>query len=97
MQHRDRCKLRQKDAAAILGVGHFTFMTWEKDQKSPFPRYYPAIIKWLGYDPLPTPQTSGEKLRRERLCLGLTSYQMAARLGIDPSTLLTRENCHDKI
>lgn len=91
-QHRDRCKLRQKDAATILCVGHFTYMTWEKDQATPFPRYYPAIIGWLGYNPLPEPQTEGARLRHERFTLGLTSSQMADRLGIDQGTLLTREN-----
>ena len=90
-QHRDKCKLRQKDVAAILGVGHFTYMTWEKDQKSPFPRSYPNIIEWLGYNPLPEPQTEGAQLRRARISIGLTSGQMAAMLGIDQGTLLRRE------
>lgn len=67
-------------------------MAWEKDQSTPFPRYYPVIIDWLGYSPLPEPQTRGEKLKHDRLTLGLTSQQMADRLGIDQGTLLTREN-----
>ena len=90
-QHRDSCKQRQKDAASILGIGHFTYMTWEKDQKIPFPRYYPAIIEWLGYDPFPKAQSQGEKARFERLRLGLTSREMAELLEIDQSTLLARE------
>ncbi len=90
-QHRTKERLRQKDVAILLGIGHFTYMTWEKDQKSPFPRYYPAIIDWLGYNPLPDAQTNGAGLRRERLTLGLTSSQMANRLGIDQGTLLSRE------
>lgn len=91
-QHRDKKKLRQKDAAKILGIGQFTYMTWEKDQKSPFPRYYPGIIAWLGYNPLPEAQTKGEQLRRQRLTLGLTSNQMADRLGVDQGTWLRFEN-----
>lgn len=83
--------LRQKDAAALLGVGDFTYMTWEKDQKQPFPRYYPAIVAFVGYDPLPEPVTKGERLKRERLLRGLTSAQMATELGIDQGTLLRRE------
>jgi DNA-binding XRE family transcriptional regulator len=90
-QHRDRCKLRQKDAAAILGVGHFTYMTWEKDQSAPFPRYYPAIIEWLCYNPLPESQTEGAQLRHERITQGLTSSEMAKRQGIDQGTYLRRE------
>jgi hypothetical protein len=75
----------------MLGVGHFTYMTWEKDKKRPFPRYYPAIIEWLGYDPLPEPKTEGARLRHDRLTRGLTSQQMADKMGIDQGTLLTRE------
>jgi DNA-binding XRE family transcriptional regulator len=91
-QHRSRAGLRQKDVAKIIGCGHFTYMTWEKDQAAPYPRYYPAVIEWLGYDPLPEPQSEGARLRQERLRLGLTSQQMADMLGIDQGTLLTREN-----
>jgi transcriptional regulator with XRE-family HTH domain len=83
--------IRQKDAACILGVGHFTYMTWEKDQKQPFARYYPAIVSFIGYDPLPEPTTDGGRQKRERLLLGLTSQEMADRLGIDQGTLLRRE------
>lgn len=84
--------IRQKDAALELGVAHDTYMCWEKDQKLPFPRYYPAIIQFVGYSPLPEPQTEGEKLRYERLTLGLTTKEMAKRLGIDQGTLIRREN-----
>lgn len=84
-------RIRQKDAADILGVGHFTYMTWEKDQKIPFPRHYPAIIEFIGYNPLPKPHSEGERLRHKRLNLGLTTKAMAKRLGIDQGTLLRRE------
>jgi DNA-binding XRE family transcriptional regulator len=91
-QHRSGQKLRQKDVATILGIGHFTYMSWEKDQATPFPRYYPAIIDWLGYNPLPQAQSEGAKLKQERLTLGLTSSQMAQKLGIDQGTYLKRES-----
>jgi DNA-binding XRE family transcriptional regulator len=90
-QYREKCKLRQKDVAVTLGVGHFTYMTWEKDQATPFPRYYPKIIAWLGYDPLPKPQTEGEALRQARWRLGLTSQQMADVMDCDQGTLLAGE------
>ena len=83
--------IRQKDAAAILGIGHFTYMTWEKDQKFPTVRYFPDIVSFVGYDPLPEPKTEGERMRRRRCLLGLTSLEMANQLGIDQSTLLMRE------
>jgi DNA-binding XRE family transcriptional regulator len=90
-QRRDKLKLRQRDVADILGVGQFTYMTWEKDQSEPRPRYYPVIIGWLGYNPLRVSATKGSRRRYERLSLGFTTDQMAARLGIDQGTLIRRE------
>ena len=75
----------------ILGVGQFTYMTWEKDQKFPTVRYFPAIVSFVGYDPLPQPRTDGERMRRRRWLLGLTSLEMAERLGMDEGTMLRRE------
>ncbi len=90
-QHRDKQKLRQKDIATILGIGHFTYMTWEKDQATPFPRYYPVIIDWLGYNPLPCPETEGDELRQARLKRGMTAQEAADDCGIDESTWLSFE------
>ena len=81
----------QKDVAKELGVNQWTLIGWEKDQKVPYARYFPAIVSFIGYDPLPPPTTTGQKLRRDRWLLGLTSQAMAKRLGIDQSTLLRRE------
>jgi DNA-binding XRE family transcriptional regulator len=83
--------IRQKDAALELGVGQFTYMTWEKDQKIPFPRYYPAIIKFVGYNPLPEGTTKGQQMRRDRLARGLTQEQAAKVVGIDESTWWRQE------
>jgi transcriptional regulator with XRE-family HTH domain len=90
---RERLKrdLRQCDVGMALGVNAFTIMNWEKRETIRIPRYYPLIIAWLGYDPFPMPRYKGEKLRYDRLRLGLTSREMAARLEIDQSTLLARE------
>jgi transcriptional regulator with XRE-family HTH domain len=91
-QRRDKLKLRQRDVADILGVGQFTYMTWEKDQSEPRPRYYPAIIDWLGYEPFSKPDTEGEALRQARLRRGLTAQEEADAIGIDEQTLLRFEN-----
>jgi DNA-binding XRE family transcriptional regulator len=85
-------RIRQKDVAVILGIGHFTYMTWEKDQKTPFPRYYPHIIEWLGYDPFPKPETDGQELRQARLRRGMTAQQAADEVGVDQGTWLRFEN-----
>tara|TARA_R110002073_G_scaffold187409_1_gene346094 strand:- start:5426 stop:5758 length:333 start_codon:yes stop_codon:yes gene_type:complete len=83
--------LRQCDVAEDLGLNAHTICNWEKGKDIQYPKFYPLIIDWLGYDPFPAPLTSGEELLFSRYRLGLTSRQMALRIGIDQSTLLKRE------
>jgi transcriptional regulator with XRE-family HTH domain len=91
-RERQKRKLYQRDVGQALGVSSFTIMNWEKGYDTPkHPALFPKIIAWLGYNPLPKPETKGSQLRHERLLLGLTSQQMADRLGIDQGTLLARE------
>ena len=78
--------------AKVLGVATDTIFNWENGKGIRYPRYYPRILDWLGYDPFPEPSSSGEEMRFERYRLGLTSQEMASCLGIDQSTLLNREN-----
>jgi transcriptional regulator with XRE-family HTH domain len=47
----------------------------------------PAIIRFLGYNPLPAGNGWGERLLRRRTTLGLSQEASAKRLGLDPSTL----------
>lgn len=84
-------KLRQRDVAEALGVNSWTIVNWERGGPIGRPCYYPVIIAWLGYVPLPEPKCEGERLRHARLIRGLTSQEMADEMGIDQSTLLGRE------
>ena len=77
----------QKEVAEQLGVGKTSVFNWEGNASSPDIRYMPAIIDFLGYDPLPTAKTLGEQLVRQRTSLGLSQKQSAECLGVDPSTL----------
>ncbi len=47
----------------------------------------PAIIRFLGYNPLPEADTLGERLVRHRTSLGMMQGEAAKRLGVDPGTL----------
>jgi site-specific DNA recombinase len=80
-------KLFQKDVAEQLGVEKTSVFNWEGNRSSPEIRYMPAIIRFLGYDPLPDGNGWGERLVRRRSALGLTQKESAQRLGVDPSTL----------
>ena len=44
--------------------------------------YYPAIIAFLGYNPLPEPRSLAEAVRRARMSQGLPRWALARMLGI---------------
>ena len=83
--------LRQKDVADRIGVSAFTILNWEKNRTIPRFRDMPAILKFLGYNPLPAPQTLSEQLLSYRRINGLSQRDMANSLGINPCTLSTLE------
>jgi transcriptional regulator with XRE-family HTH domain len=47
--------LRQKDVAAELGVNFKTYENWEQNKYEPEGRFFPAIVRFLHYDPSPPP------------------------------------------
>jgi len=47
----------------------------------------PAIIRFLGYNPLPAAHTLSERLVHRRTRLGISQKESAERLAVDPSTL----------
>ena len=85
---RERLKrgLRQKDAAAHMGVDTFTVLNWEKSRTTPPAAAFPAILAFLGYDPLPAPQDLAERLGEARRARGWSIRAAAAKLGVDPTT-----------
>ena len=46
-----------------------------------------AVIRFLGYDPRPVPNTIGEALVRHRTGQGMSPKELAAKLSVDPTTL----------
>ena len=49
--------------------------------------FKPAIIRFLGYNPLPEAKTLAEQLVRYRTTLGLSREWAALELGVDAGTL----------
>jgi transcriptional regulator with XRE-family HTH domain len=80
--------LFQKQVADQIGVHELTITSWESNATVPEVCYMPAIIRFLGYDPMPVAYSIPERLAAARRRLGLSQRKMAARLGVDPSTLL---------
>lgn len=79
---RVRRGMRQRDLALATNADVWTVITWEKHGAEPSVKFIPAIIEWLGYDPLPTGETFGEKIRWKRKKAGLTRQQLADRVGL---------------
>ena len=79
-------KLLQKQIADQIGVDKAPITNWERNASSPAVRYVPAIIQFLGYDPLPPTDSLSERVATARRVLGLSQRKMAERLGVDPAT-----------
>ncbi len=77
----------QRDVAEQLGVNETSVHNWEVNASRPEIRYMPAVIRFLGYNPLPQADGLAEQLLRHRTALGLSQKAAAMRIGIDPGTL----------
>jgi site-specific DNA recombinase len=80
-------KLLQNQVAEQIGVDKASIANWEHDRSKPGVEYMPAIIRFLGYNPLPPKEDWASRLVQCRTVLGLTQKESAHRMGVDPSTL----------
>ncbi|MCM2327809.1 MAG: helix-turn-helix domain-containing protein [Lysobacter sp.] len=78
--------LTQKQVARALGISPFTVLNLERDRTQPAMAAYPALVRWLGYNPFPVPKTLQEHMRAARRAQGWTIVEAAKRLVVDPST-----------
>jgi len=82
-----RRKMLQREVAEQIGVEKTSVFNWEGNRTIPELRYLPAIISFLGYNPLPAAEGWGERLVRRRTTLGLTQKEVARQLNVDQGTL----------
>jgi transcriptional regulator with XRE-family HTH domain len=80
-------KMLRREVAEQFGVGETSVFKWEANTSRPDLKYMPAVIRFLGYNPLPEGDTLGERLVRHRTSLGMTRGEAAQRLGVDSGTL----------
>src|SRR6185312_15956348 len=78
--------LTQAQVGQELGTDEWTVGNWEKDRTFPAVRYFPAIFRFLGYDPFPEPITLSEKLLAKRRALGLSVKRAAIQIGVNEGT-----------
>ena len=77
-------KLYQRQVAEPPGFEVSSLRSWEANRTKPTPEFMPAIIRFLGYNPLPPATSWAERLVSGRRALGIS----AASLGrlLDPIT-----------
>jgi site-specific DNA recombinase len=80
-------KMHQKQVAERIGVDKTCVFNWERNTSAPAVRYMPAILDFLGYNPVPPATSWADRLVRHRTSLGLTQEESARHIGVDPSTL----------
>ena len=83
--------LSQRQAAPMLGISLDALKDWEMDRALPLARQFPRVVEFIGYDPLPAPQTIGEAWKRKRFWLGLTAEEMCQHLGVSRRMWRERE------
>ena len=64
--------------AKDLGVDKVSLQNWERGIYDPITRFYPAIIRFLGYVPFTHDGTPSGIIRWLRRCAGWTQKQLAA-------------------
>lgn len=86
-------KLLQKDVAEIFSVSEDCITFWENNRNNPQIRYYPRIIKFLGYWPIKLELlTFNDRIRSYRFLNGLSQKRFADMMNVDPKTLVQLEN-----
>ena len=80
-------KLLQTEVAEQIGVDKSSIGNWESNRTTARLEYMPAIIRFLGYNPLPPADKWSERLVQCRTVLGLSQKGSAKRIGVDPCTL----------
>lgn len=88
--HARRAKLGQTQAQAAyaLGISAGTYSQWETSAYEPRPRQWPAILRYLGFDPVcPTPTNPAEKVAFLIRHAGLTLTELGGQMDADRHTL----------
>jgi transcriptional regulator with XRE-family HTH domain len=87
LRRRLALKLLQRQVAKQLEVNVASIVNWENNLSKPKVSHMPAIIRFLGYNPLPPSTVWADRLVQARTALGLTQKEAAARIGVDQCTL----------
>jgi DNA-binding transcriptional regulator YiaG len=87
LRRRLSLKLIQRQIASQLEVSVVGLRNWEANRAQPEVQFMPAILRFLGYNPLPPGRAWAERLVNTRTALGLTQKAAARQIGVGQSTL----------
>lgn len=85
---REELGVSRRSLAATLSACSNSVLNWERDRQIPEIQFWPAVIAFLGYDPLPAPANVVDRIEAQRRRLGWTYNQVAAQIGVGARTLL---------
>ncbi len=77
----------QEHVARELGVSLPTIVNWETNHTRVATRLMPKVVAFLGYDPREEAERLGDRIRALRERQGLSQSALAAKLGVNPSTV----------
>jgi len=79
--------LLQAQVAEVLGVDYQTVLNWERNHTKVSTRFMPQVVAFLGYDPREESGQFGGRIRALRERQGLSQAALAAKLGLNTSTV----------
>jgi transcriptional regulator with XRE-family HTH domain len=83
--------LFQDQVARDLGVSVQTLLNWERNHTRVQTRFMPKVVAFLGYDPRQGSGQLGDRIRALRERQGLSQVALAAKLGLNASTVVAWE------
>jgi hypothetical protein len=87
LRRRLKLGLQQTAAARMIGTGAWNLRNWETGRHGVETRFLPAVIRFLGYCPLPVPRNRGDAVCRERMSRGWSRKRLARVARVDEATI----------
>lgn len=91
LKRRIEVGLTQNETAKRLGTNPWSLRNWETGRREIKVRFYPAVISFLGYNPLLGPRTLAERVTRTRISRGWSRKRLARESGVDEATIRRME------
>lgn len=77
----------QEQAALHFGISVTAYIYWEASRIVPKINKWPAIVRFLGFNPSPSPTNFGQAVTAHRRSLGLDKLHFARRIGVDAKSV----------